>query len=82
MLVLVVNRLRRLVLSPPTPTAGTLPFSVPSPVCVANWLKMDDVSVAVAVLAGAVKLPVVEVAASVGTTVFAGDVTLAVTDVV
>ena len=51
---LCVNRLNRLVLSPPTPTAGTVPSSVPLPVWVANGLRLEDVSDATAACAGSV----------------------------
>ena len=54
-MVVCVNRLNRLVFpAPPTPTAGTAPFSVPLPVCVADGLRLDAVSVASAAFAGSV----------------------------
>ena len=51
-----VNRLNKLVfLVPPTPTAGTAPFSVPFPVCVAKGGRFDvSVAVALVTLAGSV----------------------------
>ena len=52
---LCVSRLKRLVLSPPTPTAGTVPSSVPLPVAAAKGfrLEVDDACIDVISLVAA-----------------------------